>query len=209
MASSVANTPVANEPASLRLAPRSDRKPGSGISNQPHRFAANTTTTTAMPERNHGFWNCRPQPTASPASLRPARAAASSRNAATIPADVARKAARTSPCARASSFTTLASFIASTGSTQGIRFRISPPRSATASIASSVVGGPAGGAVPSVTLRSTARAPSTSVSVTCPPAAMGAAPGPAAAGIVSVAARPPSAKRATGLAKLQPAGPST
>ena len=159
-----------------------------------------------MKMRKAGLWNWMPQPTACPPALSATSAPARTRNDTTIPAAEARKFARTVARAAPPWLTTLSSLIDSTGSTHGIRLRMRPPSSASASTPSSP---PADAAAPCATVsaRSVARSPSTRVNVTVLPASV--SPGTAPTGTRSTACRPPSLNEAVGLPKLQLLGPST
>ncbi len=148
-----------------------------------------------------------PQPTAWPLALSPTSAAASARNDTTIPAAEARKFARTVARAAPPWPTTLSSLIDSTGSTHGIRLRMNPPSSASASTPSSPSAPGAAAPCVTVSVRSAARSPSTRVSVTLFPTRV--SPGAAPTGTRRTACRPPSLNDAAGLPKLQPLGPST
>ena len=87
--------------------------------------------------RNHGCWNCRPQPTACPVAFSRTSAPASSQKENRMPAAAATNPARTARRSPPPWPTTASSFIDKTGRTQGIRLRMSPPRNARPSIAAS------------------------------------------------------------------------
>ena len=136
VASSVANTPSQKLPVSPVppvVASRPVAAEGRNSSNAPNRFSAKIKVTATISPINHGFWNWMPQPSDAPVSFRTVTIVASSIKEVRIPALVARKRSRifrvSVPACR-----TLLSFMPITGNTQGIRFRISPPSRAKASI---------------------------------------------------------------------------
>ena len=114
----------------------------------PDRFRATASISRASPAVTGGDCSWKPQPTASPAARSASRTPASSRKVVSTPARKARpsrRAWRGSWAAVASD----AAFIARMGKTHGIRFRISPPRTANSSACRKTSGrkpasGPAG-----------------------------------------------------------------
>ena len=111
--------------------------------------------------------------------------------------------------------TTLSNLIESTGSTQGIKLRMSPPKTPNPSTARNSArldsGGASGRMAPWATLErySADRSPSTSVSVTSEPARVSGAPGTAETGIEIWARRSLSDKSVFGGPKRSVCGPST
>ena len=105
-------------------------KRGTGMTTRSRRLTAKNPSITIMTARNSGFWNWTPQPTVPPASRSIASPPASSMKLDTMPAAPARKRSRNWRRGAPTADNTDDSFSASTGRTQGIRLRISPPRSA-------------------------------------------------------------------------------
>src|SRR5579883_3135571 len=115
VANNVASTPAKKLPRCMRPSPSAVTAVGSGISNRPQTFAANTVRIAAIATKNTGCWNCNPQPTATPAARKPIATAAKARNVTTMPAALARKPTRTAPRPRAAWSTVPSSMSASTG----------------------------------------------------------------------------------------------
>ena len=111
-----------------------------------------------------------PQPTVMPAAFTATAALASTAKEARMPADDARKARRVSVRPAPPWPTTPRSLIDSTGSTQGIRLRIKPPKSAVSSARTKPALAPLALPTTGVTPISVARSPSVSVSVSGAPA---------------------------------------
>ena len=152
--------------------PGARRNPAAAPRTSPRDCRRSTVSSRAMAARNSGCWNWKPQPTASPAALqarRPGRQRGGSSPA-------RRRRWRGSSGARArvgvSPWPTKASsFSDSTGSTQGMRLRMSPPSRA-ASSAGSRAEPPIAGA--GTALASRPRVPSATVSSSGVPASSGA-----------------------------------
>ena len=133
----VANRPEKKWPAiPSRAAVPSSRASarGSGISNSPHRLRQKSTTTTARKATKPGCWNCTPQPTAAPAARKETAASPSARKEARMPAEVARAPRTTSARPWPALRTRPKSLSESTGSTQGMALRMSPPSTASSSV---------------------------------------------------------------------------
>ena len=97
----------------------------------------------------------------------------------------------------------------STGSTQGMRLRISPPANATARIAASVLHiGVSAAPGTTASVCSTASSPSTSVSVSATPASASPAR-PRGAAMRNTACRAPARSSSSGAATYSVSGPST
>ena len=161
--------------------------------NRPSILAANSTTNAIISARNVGFWNCMPQPTVTPAARSAITTPARPRKNTNTPAADARKPPRTRPTDLSRACSALASLSDSTGRTQGIMFRISPPSSAisnTPQIADPTAGG-VGATGDSVAAIVAARRPSTKVRSRVP------SPG-FRTGSVANMVRPPSARTISG-----------
>ncbi len=148
-----------------------------------------------------------PQPTDAPAAFSPISIAASSPKETMTPSAVIARPTRTRPRSSPARLATDSNFSDSTGRTQGMTLRISPPNRATPRIAHSPdparAGAPAAGAAAS----SAALGPSTRVNVSFrPTTAAASAP---RSGTVRRAARPCSAISTAGLPGDPSARPST
>ena len=218
VASSVAKPPERKCPARprTRLAPpptlASHR--GSPTSKNPHRLQANSATIRIMAMRNQDCWNWMPQPTAMPAALTHTSAPARSRNETTMPAAEAKKLRLTARRSPPPWPTTPRSLIERTGSTQGMRLRISPPSTARTrmsgsdSVASVTARGTVpGGDATTARVRSAVRAPSTRVMVRRVPAKpVSGAPSTETS---RRAPLPPSFRLTLGAENTRSSGPST
>ena len=105
---------------------------GTGMVTPSMRLSANSPSMAIITARNAGFWNWMPHPTVPPASRSVASPPARTRKLVTMPAAPARKRSRNTRRGAPTAVSTADSFSARTGRTQGIRFRISPPRKAIA-----------------------------------------------------------------------------
>ncbi len=108
-------------------------------------FSAAASMIRARPATTGGDWSWKPQPTAAPPLRTATRSPPRARNVTRTPAKKAR------PCARADRSSppwpaSDAAFSDSTGNTQGMRFRIRPPRKAKARASGKVNPPPAGAA---------------------------------------------------------------
>ncbi len=115
-----------------------------------------------------------PQPIAAPDAFNPISAAAISANEASTPSAVINSPIRTRRRSAPAWLATDSIFNDSTGSTQGMKFRMSPPRRATARIGNSRGASPRIGSASGVAGNSAALAPSTNVKVSFAPAMPGA-----------------------------------
>ena len=106
------------------------RAAGKENSNSPNRFAVNRPRIRSIRTRNVGLWNWSPQPTATPIFCNAKRTAASAHIKTMTPAAAAKKPALTWALPRPSDFRAEDNLIDRTGSTQGMAFRIKPPRKA-------------------------------------------------------------------------------
>ncbi len=145
-ATTTASRPVKNEPTSppWDARPCPAPVPGKVASNTPDMLSATKSMTRARAPTTTGDCSWKPQPTAAPAALAASTRPARPRNVTSTPA---RKA---SPCALASPgwwawAARLAAFIDSTGNTQGIRLRISPPTKANSTAETRPRSAPGGG----------------------------------------------------------------
>ncbi len=127
-ATTTASMPVKKAPARPPLAASDPPAPWPGrvVSNTPDMFSATSSMTKASAPTTAGDCSWKPQPIAAPPAFSASSEPASARKVASTPARNAR------PWDRASFSwwawaARLAAFIDSTGNTQGIRLRISPP----------------------------------------------------------------------------------
>ena len=153
------------------LAAATAEVPGRRSVINPHRLAANSVMAVAIAAKNQGCWNWMPQPTATPACLSAASTRAMARKETMIPAAVASSCRRTPRRSAPANPASSRSFSESTGSTQGMTFRINPPTSAMPRRGRIVGLGAKLGGVPrsGVAVNSAARAPSTTVNVSARP----------------------------------------
>ncbi len=208
VASTAAKAPAAKSPACppRPCASALCQEEGRAASQAPASEAANSARIRISAARNTGDWNCTPQPTDSPAARAAITTPASAIAKAITPAAEARNPVRTRAADCPAPATAPASLIVRTGSTQGIRFRISPPRNAAANAPrrGAVARGGAGGAAASGAGKVAARAPSTIVR------SMGVTSigeGGTVTGRRAQSVRPPSASRMSGAPK--PARPAS
>ena len=163
-----------------------------------------------MATRKTGCWNWMPQPMVAPALLNPKAATASTRNENRMPAAVIRNPSLTRPRSTPPCSIIPRSLMDNTGSTQGMRLRMKPPKSARARMVNKVLKG-AASSMPgtAVTVFSMARAPSTNVRVS-----RGLLDGTAvspltATGIRNSAILPPPEISTSGMPNCSCFGPST
>ena len=103
---------------------------GSQISKTPKKLMAKAVKSTTMKAIKPALWNCMPQPADPPPALTAATTAASTQKLTRIPAVVAPPRVRSRPRLSPACLIRLNSLSESTGSTQGIRFRMIPPTKA-------------------------------------------------------------------------------